>query len=79
MTKKIVKWWQQISFWNRLKGTIGVIGIGGEVALHFADSYPEWKIVAGIATVVALVIAQWFQDSDNDGTADIFQKPKTTV
>lgn len=73
MTKKIVKWWHQITFWNKLKATIGLVGIGGEVALHFADSHPAWKVVAGIATITALAIAIWFEDKDNDGTADIFQ------
>ena len=43
MTKKIVKWWQRMSFWTKIQGTVGSLGIGSELALLAMGSDDVWK------------------------------------
>lgn len=74
MTKKINGWWKQFSFWDRVRMALGSIGIGGEITLYFADSHPKWKIVAGVATGVMLLITYFFKDENKNGIVDIFEK-----
>ena len=73
MTKKILKFWQRISFWNKLKGTFASLGIGTEVTLFIGDSNEIWKWVAAICTIASIVITQAIQDTDNDGEVDLFE------
>lgn len=70
---KITKWWQRMSFWNKLKLTIGGLGVGSELALIIGDSAHEWKVWAAVATIISVVITIWFEDKDNDGNVDILQ------
>ena len=73
---KLVKTWKTFSFWNKIRLTLGAIGIGGEITLYLGDSYPHWKIIAGIATAVSILITYVFKDDNNNNVADIFEKPK---
>ena len=67
------RFWKKISFWNKLKATIGLFGLGGEVIMHIQDSHPVWKAVGLIATGLALAIAIWFEDKNNNGIVDSFE------
>lgn len=67
------KFWIKMSFWNKLKLTIGGIGTGSELALIIGEASNGWKWFAGIATFIGIVITIWFEDKDNDGNVDILQ------
>jgi len=71
------KFWVKMSFWNKLKLTIGGLGAGSELALIIGEASNSWKWFAGIATFIGVVITIWFEDKDNDGNVDILQnKPQ---
>lgn len=70
---KILKWWQRVSFYNKLKATLVSIGIGSEVALHVGDASPLWRWFTVAATVVSIIITNFIQDENNNGQADIFE------
>lgn len=74
MTKQVIKWWQKFSFWDKIRMMLVSIGIGGEITLYFAESFPKWKIIAGIATVLSLGITYFFKDENKNGEVDIFEK-----
>lgn len=70
---KIMKWWQKVSTWNRIKATFASLGIGSEVALFMGDSAEGWKWFAAGCTIASIVITQAMQDTDNDGEVDLFE------
>ena len=74
MTKEMVKWWQRFSFWDKLRLLLGSIGVGSEITLYFADSFPLWKGIAGAATVIAICITYFFKDENKNNKVDIFEK-----
>lgn len=76
MTKKVNDWWKKVSFWNKLRGMLGLIGIGGEITLYFGDAYSGWMIVAGIATFILGGITYIVEDANKNGIVDIFEKNK---
>lgn len=63
-----------MTFWNKLKGILLSLGIGGEITLFIGDSDPIWKVVAGAATFISILITQLIQDNNNNGKPDIFEK-----
>ena len=73
MTKQVISWWRKFSFWNKIRLALGSVGVGGEVTLYFADSYPHWKLIAGGATVIAVMITYLFKDDNKNDVADIFE------
>lgn len=76
---KVVKVWRQFSFWNKIRMTLGAIGIGGEITLYIGDSYDHWKIVAAVATGACILITYFFKDENKNGIVDAFErfrKPK---
>jgi len=72
MTKLI----QRFSFWDKIRLILLSLGIGGEITLHLQDSITEWKVVAGIATFIAMIITYLFRDDDRNDVVDIFEKKK---
>lgn len=76
MTRRIIKWYKKVSFWNKLRGMLGLIGIGGEITLYFRDVYSGWMIVAGIATFILGGITYIVEDANKNGIVDIFEKDK---
>ena len=79
MTQKIVKWWQRITFWNKLRGTLTAIGVLVQAEMVREGAHFGWNLFALALTGLSIVITNWFEDKDGDGTADIFQKPKPTA
>jgi len=74
MTKQIISWWKRFSFWDRIRLLLGSIGVGSEITLYFADSFPVWKGIAGVATIVAIAITYLFKDINKNNIIDIFEK-----
>lgn len=74
MRKQVISWWKKVSFWNKLRTMLGLIGIGGEITLYFGDVYSGWMIVAAIATFICMGITFIVEDANNNGIADIFEK-----
>lgn len=77
---KVVKFWQKVSFWFKLKAVFLSLGIGSEIGLYFGEQEGHgYKIAVGVATAIAMLITHLIEDKDNDGQADIFQKtPRNT-
>jgi endoglucanase Acf2 len=71
---KVVKFWQKISFWNKLKAIFVSCGIGSEVALYAGDSHIYYRYATVAATVLAVIITQFFEDKDNNGKVDFLEK-----
>lgn len=74
MTKKVVKWWQHFSFWDKIRMTLGAVGIGGEVTLYIADLYPDFRIYAALATLACIGITYFFTDKNKNGIVDWMEK-----
>ena len=70
---KITKWWQNISFWMKLKAILVSLGIGSEITLYIEDSHSKWKLFAAVMTALGIIITQIFQDNNNNGKVDIFE------
>lgn len=74
MTK--ISIFKKFSFWDKIRMILGAIGIGGEITLFLVESYPKWKVVAALATIVSISITYLFKDEDKDDVVDLFQKKK---
>lgn len=72
----MTKIWKKMSFWNKIKGTIALAGVGSEVTLFVVDSNHKWKVVAAAATIISFVITIWFEDKNGDDIVDMFQGKK---
>ena len=71
---KVVKVWQTMSFWTKVKGLLATIGVGSEVTLFLADSSHTWKYIAAGATILAVAITHLIGDLNKNGIPDIFEK-----
>lgn len=68
---------RRMDFWNKVRATLLLVGIGSEVTLFVLDSSTFWKWFAAGATFIAMALAIWIEDKDNDGYVDLLQKKKT--
>lgn len=73
MTKKVVNFWKQFSFWDKIRLTLGSIGVGGEVTMYFADTYVHWKLIAGGATIISIIVTYFFKDENKNNIVDLFE------
>lgn len=71
---KMTKWWKRFSFWDKVRMILASLGAGGELTLFLVDSYPEWKLVAGGATFVTIILTYGFRDENKNGIVDLFEK-----
>lgn len=76
MENNTSSWWKRVSFWNKLRGMLGLLGIGGEITLYFGDAYSGWMIVAGIATFVSVGITYIVEDANKNDIVDWFERKK---
>lgn len=74
MTKTAIKLWKRISFWNKIRSFLAVVGFGSELGAYLAEISPEIKLAVGLAAVAAFLITYLFTDEDADGIVDWFQK-----
>lgn len=72
MTKLI----QRFSFWDKIRLILLALGVGGEITLHLQESITEWKVIAGIATFISLVITYFFRDDNKNDIIDLFEEKK---
>ena len=63
-----------MAFWTKMKMFVGAFGVGGTVTLVWTN-VPDWMPwVSGIATVIGVAISIFFEDKNNDGIVDAFEK-----
>jgi len=70
---KVVRFWKRFSFWNKIRLTLGALGVKSEIILFVADSHPTWKIVAGIATFLTIAITYFIKDDNKNNIVDILE------
>lgn len=70
----MTKFIKRFSFWTKIRMLLGLLGIGGEITLYISESIPQWHIVAGIATLISVIITYFFTDSNNNDVVDILEK-----
>lgn len=73
---KVAKLWKRITFWNKVRMLLGTVGIGSEVSLYLAESFPHWKVYAALATVGAISITYFIKDENNNGLVDAFERKR---
>lgn len=73
MTKKLIKWYKAMSFWNKVRSILTAIGVGSEFALYLGESSEAYKWVVGGATLLAIIITHGVEDKNSNGVADIFE------
>lgn len=73
----MTKIWKTISFWTKLKATIGIFAAGSDVILLANNANPLWHGVVIISTILGLLLTAWIEDKDNDGIVDLFEDVKT--
>lgn len=71
MTKKIVRWWHKIKYWDKIRMFIGAFGIGGEIGLHMMEFDAQTKVLGMICTAIALFITLFIKDDNSNGIIDI--------
>lgn len=75
---KIEKWWQHVSFYNKIKATAtGVVALI-ETKLLISEADAKWHYLSIGLGVIALIITHWFQDNNNNGKVDFMERKKRT-
>jgi hypothetical protein len=77
MTQKIRRFFETVSFWNKVRGALTALGASGEFAVWANQAGEGWHWVVGIATVLSIFITYFITDSDNDGVVDSFEDKRT--
>jgi len=72
----MAKWFKQFSFWMKLKATITVFGVGGEITMIATDQVPHWHVVTIAATLTGILITNFIEDRDGNGIVDFWDKKK---
>jgi len=70
---KMIKVWMKSTFWKKVQDTCALFGTGTTIGLETSDINGFWSIFVAVITLIGYVLGIWFNDSDNDGIADIFQ------
>lgn len=73
MTKKIKKFWTEVSFWMKLKTTIAIFGAGGEVTMIITEQSAGWHVTTITATILSILITNFIEDKNNNGKVDLFE------
>lgn len=68
-----VQFWKKFSFWLKIKAIVLLFGVGGEVWMHYEELGAGWKVFGIIATVVGLIITNFFEDKNNNDIIDILE------
>ncbi len=70
---RIVKLWYRTAFWGRVEKSCLYVGSTVTGTLVLADAAKVWTLIVIGSTIAGGFIGFWFNDSNNDGIADIFQ------
>lgn len=62
-----------------MSATIQAIGTFTQLSLIFGDSQHIYNVMVALIQLAGLIIPIWFEDRDNDGNVDMFQKEITTT
>lgn len=62
-----------------MSATIQAIGTFTQLSLIFGDSQHIYNVMVALIQLAGLIIPIWFEDRDNDGHVDLFQKEITTT
>lgn len=73
MTKKIIRWYKKMTFWNFVLKVIAPIATGGELAVYFAEGHPSFYWIIGIAAGITIYIKAFFKDDNKNGIVDLFE------
>jgi hypothetical protein len=69
----MTKIWKKMSFWTKMKYTIGLVGTSGTVTLVLTH-VPEWMPwVTGASTFLGAAISIWLEDKNSNGIVDAFE------
>lgn len=69
----IGKWWENISFYNKLKATLAGVLVIVEAQLIREDAHYLWHGVSVVCGIIVLIITNWFEDKNGNGKADIYE------
>lgn len=72
-----MKIWQKMSFWQKMSATIQAVGTFTQLSLIFGDAQHIYNVMVALIQLAGLIIPIWFDDKDNDGNVDLFQKEVT--
>ena len=73
MTKKIIKWYKKMKFWQFIMYIFTPIAITGEGAILALDGNKLWHIAVFAAVVITGYIKYMITDNNNDGIVDSFE------
>ena len=68
--------WKKMTFWDKLKTTIGLFGTGGQVALLITNAPHLYNYITAGATFLGLLIPVWIDDKNANSVPDIFEDDK---
>lgn len=74
-----IKYWQQISFWNKVNNTIQVIGTFTQLSLIFGESQHIYNVMVALIQLAGMLLPIWFTDENKDGRVDVFEKEVTVT
>lgn len=60
-----------------MSATIQAVGTFTQLSLIFGDSQHIYNVMVALIQLAGLIIPIWFDDKDNDGNVDLFQKEVT--
>jgi hypothetical protein len=69
--------WKRITFWNKIQLTVQAVLTLTQLSLIFGDAQHIYNVFVTVGQLVALLIPIWFQDLNNDGQVDLFEKEVT--
>lgn len=73
----MAKWFKQFVFWTKLKATIAVFGVGGEITMIATEQVAGWHVITIAATMTSILITNFIEDKNNNGIVDLWdKKPK---
>lgn len=75
----MANYWQRTSTWSKIKDSVSGILAIGQLSLILNDSQHVYNIILFIGQVAALLIPIWFDDKNQNDTADIFEKQVVTT
>ncbi len=74
MTKKVVKWYAKMNFWQFVGYVVAPLTIAGEGAIVGLDLHPAMHIGVFMAVIASGFVKFIAKDEDNNGIVDFLDK-----
>lgn len=74
-----MKFWQKISFWNKVQLTVQSVLTLTQLSLIFGNAQHIFNVCVTAGQLIGLIIPIWMEDKDSNGTVDLFEKEITTT